>query len=262
MFGEAYFGIISAILTLLILVLSEIIPKTIGASYWRTLAMPSEKIIRFLIVVTYPLVWLSELLTRSFSPRIQPLTVSREEVAAMVSVGTDEGVIEMAENNMIQNFLKLSDIAAREIMTPFVVVEAVGKSTTMRQFYENKALTPFSRIPVYDTQREFIVGYVRRADVLDHLAKDRFDTPVGEISRPILFFSETTKVDDIWQRMLERKEHISVVTDEYGCMRGIVTMEDVIETMLGVEIVDECDTTEDLQAMARKKYAPRVLQKA
>ncbi len=261
-FGEAYFGIISAILTLLILVLSEIIPKTIGASYWRTLAMPSAKIIRFLIVVTYPLVWLSELLTRSFSPRIQPLTVSREEVAAMVSVGTDEGVIEMAENNMIQNFLKLSDIAAREIMTPFVVVEAVGKSTTMRQFYENKALTPFSRIPVYDTQREFIVGYVRRADVLDHLAKDRFDTPVGEISRPILFFSETTKVDDIWQRMLERKEHISVVTDEYGCMRGIVTMEDVIETMLGVEIVDECDTTEDLQAMARKKYAPRVLQKA
>ena len=85
---------------------------------------------------------------------------------------------------------------------------------------------------------------------------------MGEISRPILFFSETTKVDDIWQRMLERKEHISVVTDEYGCMRGIVTMEDVIETMLGVEIVDECDTTEDLQAMARKKYAPRVLQKA
>lgn len=261
-FGEAYFGIISAILTLLILVLSEIIPKTIGASYWRTLAMLSAKIIRLLIVVTYPLVWLSELLTRCFSPRIQPLTVSREEVAAMVSVGTDEGVIEMAEKNMIQNFLKLSDIAAREIMTPFVVVEAVGKSTTMRQFYENKALTPFSRIPVYDTQREFIVGYVRRADVLDHLAKDRFDTPVGEISRPILFFSETTKVDDIWQRMLERKEHISVVTDEYGCMRGIVTMEDVIETMLGVEIVDECDTTEDLQAMARKKYAPRVLQKA
>lgn len=253
-FGEAYFGIISAILTLLILVLSEIIPKTIGASYWRTLAMPSAKIIRFLIVVTYPLVWLSELLTRCFSPRIQPLTVSREEVAAMVSVGTDEGVIELAEKNMIQNFLKLSDIAAREIMTPFVVVEAVGKSTTMRQFYENKALTPFSRIPVYDTQREFIVGYVRRVDVLDHLAKDKFDTPVREISRPILFFPETTKVDDIWQRMLERKEHISVVADEYGCMRGIVTMEDVIETMLGVEIVDECDTTEDLQAMARKKY--------
>ena len=152
-FGEAYFGIISAILTLLILVLSEIIPKTIGASYWRTLAMPSARIIRVLIAVTYPLVWLSELLTRCFSPRIQPLTVSREEVAAMVSVGTDEGVIELAEKNMIQNFLKLSDIAAREIMTPFVVVEAVSGSTTLRQFYEKSQLSPFSRIPVYDTQR-------------------------------------------------------------------------------------------------------------
>ncbi len=255
-FGEAYFGIISAILTLLILVLSEIIPKTIGASYWRTLAMPSARIIRVLIAVTYPLVWLSELLTRCFSPRIQPLTVSREEVAAMVSVGTDEGVIELAEKNMIQNFLKLSDIAAREIMTPFVVVEAVSGSTTLRQFYEKSQLSPFSRIPVYDTQREFVTGYVRRTDVLDLLAEDRFDVHVGDIARPVLFFSETASVSDIWQRMLERKEHISVVTDEYGCMRGIVTMEDVIETMLGVEIVDECDTTEDLQAMARKKYGP------
>ena len=244
-FGEAYFGIISAILTLLILVLSEIIPKTIGASYWRTLAMPSARIIRVLIAVTYPLVWLSELLTRCFSPRIQPLTVSREEVAAMVSVGTDEGVIELAEKNMIQNFLKLSDIAAREIMTPFVVVEAVSGSTTLRQFYEKSQLSPFSRIPVYDTQREFVTGYVRRTDVLDLLAEDRFDVHVGDIARPVLFFSETASVSDIWQRMLERKEHISVVT-----------MEDVIETMLGVEIVDECDTTEDLQAMARKKYGP------
>lgn len=143
-FGEAYFGIISAILTLLILVLSEIIPKTIGASYWRTLAMPSAVIIRALIVITYPLVWLSELLTRCFSPKIQPLTVSREEVAAMVNVGTDEGVIEKAENKVIQNFLKLSDVPAREIMTPFVVVESVRKDTTMREFYENGDLAAFS----------------------------------------------------------------------------------------------------------------------
>lgn len=119
-FGEAYFGIISAILTLLILVLSEIIPKTIGASYWRTLAMPSAKIIKALIVIAYPLVWLSELLTRCVSPKIQPLTVSREEVAAMVSVGTDEGVIEDAENKVIQSFLKLSNVKAEDIMTPYV----------------------------------------------------------------------------------------------------------------------------------------------
>lgn len=255
-FGEAYFGIISAILTLLILVLSEIIPKTIGASYWRTLAMPSAKVIRVLIFITYPLVWLSELLTRCFSPRIQPLTVSREEVAALVNVGTDEGVIEKAENKVIQNFLRLSKVRARDIMTPFVVVASVSRSTTMKEFYADKSLSPFSRIPVYDSGREFITGYVRRATVLEMLTRDNFDMTVGEIVRPVLFFSEETGVADIWQKMLEKKEHISVITDEYGCMRGIVTMEDVIETMLGVEIVDECDTTEDMQAMARDRFMP------
>lgn len=257
-FGEAYFGIISAILTLLILVLSEIIPKTIGASYWRTLAMPSARIIRVLIVITYPLVWLSELITRCFSPKIQPLTVSREEVAAMVNVGADEGVINMDENKVIQSFLKLAGVTAREIMTPFVVVESVARSTTMQEFYNDKSLATYSRIPVYDTQREFIVGYVRRVAVLEMLSQDRFSMKIGEIVRPILYFSENDKVSDIWQRMLQKKEHISVIVDEYGCMRGIVTMEDVIETMLGVEIVDECDTIEDLQAMARKKYARNV----
>lgn len=253
-FGEAYFGIISAILTLLILVLSEIIPKTIGASYWRTLAMPSAKIIRILIVITYPLVWLSELLTRCVSPKIQPLTVSREEVAAMVNVGTDEGVIEVAENKAIQNFLKLSNICAEEIMTPYVVVASVSTFTTMKEFYDNHDLSSFSRIPVFNTEREFIVGYVRRANVLEMLTQDRFSSPLTDIVRPILFFNEDTKVSEIWQKMLEKKEHISVITDEYGCMRGIVTMEDVIETMLGVEIVDECDTIDDLQALARKKF--------
>lgn len=257
-FGEAYFGIISAILTLLILVLSEIIPKTIGASYWRTLAMPSAKIIRILIILTYPLVWLSELLTRCVSPRIQPLTVSREEVAAMVNVGTSEGVIEDAENKVIQNFLKLSNVRAEEIMTPFVVVASVSSKITMKEFYDNRTLSSFSRIPVFDTKREFITGYVLRAKVLEMLTQDRFAMPLTEIVRPILYFMEDAKVSDIWQTMLEKKEHISVITDEYGCMRGIVTMEDVIETMLGVEIVDECDTTADLQALAREKFAPDV----
>lgn len=257
-FGEAYFGIISAILTLLILVLSEIIPKTVGASYWRTLAMPSAAIIRVLIVITYPLVWISELITRCFSPKIQPLTVSREEVAAMVNVGTDEGVIEMEENKIIRNFLKLPDLCAKDIMTPFVVVASVPAHTTMKEFYDNASLASFSRIPVYDTEREFITGYVRRAAVLEMLAQDKFLMTVGEIARPIPAFRETAKIPNIWQRLLENKEHISVITDEYGCMRGIVTMEDVIETMLGVEIVDECDTIEDMQAMARDKFIPDV----
>lgn len=260
-FGEAYFGVVSAVLTLLILVLSEIIPKTIGASYWRVLAIPSARVIRVLIFITYPLVWLSELLVRCVSPKMPPLTVSREEVAAMVNVGTDEGVIEADENKAIQNFLKLSNVSAKEVMTPFVVVSSVAKSTTLKEFFANKSLSPFSRIPVYDDRREFIIGYVLRASVLELLTQDKFTMQVGEIVRPILYFTETTKVSDIWQKMLEKKEHISVITDEYNCMRGIVTMEDVIETMLGVEIVDECDTIEDLQAMARRKFKAGTVQK-
>lgn len=257
-FGEAYFGIISAILTLLILVFSEIIPKTIGASYWRTLAMSSTRIIRILIFITYPLVWVSELLTKCFSPKIQPLTVSREEVAAMVNVGADEGVFELSENSIIQNLLKIDNVRAKEIMTPFVVVSAVPQTMTVSQFNDDTSLRQFSRIPVYDTSKEFITGYVRRVTVLEHLSDDKFDTTMAEISRPVLFFNESNKVSHIWQRMLERKEHISIITDEYGCMRGIVTMEDVIEAMLGVEIVDEFDKTEDLQAMARQIFAASV----
>lgn len=252
-FGEAYFGIISAILTLLILVLSEIIPKTIGASYWRDLAMPSASIIRVLIVVTYPLVWLSELLTKCFAPKIQPLTVSREEVAAMVEVGEEEGVFEKEESSIMRNFLKLEKMRAEQIMTPYVVVASISSKATMSDFHKNEELSNFSRIPVYDERKEYITGYALKTSVLEKICTDNIEERISEIVRPILYFHEDTSVSTIWKEMLEKKEHISVITDEYGCMRGIVTMEDVIETMLGVEIVDECDTAEDLQAVAKEK---------
>lgn len=254
-FGEAYFGVISAVLTLLILVISEIIPKTIGASYWRELAMPSARIIRILIVLTYPLVWLSELLTRCFAPKIQPLTVSREEVAAMVDVGEEEGVFQEQESQIIRSFLKLEKVTAEQIMTPSVVVASASADTTMAEFHDNADFANFSRIPVYKDRKEYISGYVLRAAVLEKICSGKTDEAISGIIRPILFFSENDSVSDIWKSMLAKKEHISVITDEYGCMRGIVTMEDVIETMLGVEIIDECDTVPDLQAVAKEKYS-------
>lgn len=258
-FGEAYFGIISAILTLLILVVSEIIPKTIGASYWRELAIPSAKIIRVLIFVTYPLVWLSEQLTRCFAPKIQPLTVSREEVAAMVDVGEEEGVFEAEESQIIRNFLKLEKVKAEQIMTPYIVVASASANTTMKEFHDNPIFSNFSRIPVYIDQKEYINGYVLRANVLEKICVDITDDAISGIIRPILYFSENDNVSDIWKSMLEKKEHISVITDEYGCMRGIVTMEDVIETMLGVEIIDECDSAPDLQIVAKERYSKYLL---
>lgn len=253
-FGQEYFGIISAILTLLILVLSEIIPKTIGAAYWRILALPSTRIIRVLIIITYPLVLLSELVTRIFSPKHQSLSVSREEVSAMVNVGMEEGVFHAKENKVIQSFIKLANVTAEEIMTPNVVVSSVDENTSFKDFYANKLFTPYSRIPVYKESKDYVTGYVLRAAVLEKLAEDKFYESLAGIVRPILSFMEKDSVYKIWERMLEKKEHISIITDEYGCLRGIVTMEDVIETMLGVEIVDEYDTATDMQVLAKEKW--------
>ena len=252
LFGEEYFGVISAILTLLILVLSEIIPKTIGASYWRSLAMPSTKIIRILIFITYPLVLLSELITKVFSPKNHQASVSREEVSAMVNVGASEGVFEAKEKKMIQNFIRLVNVKATEIMTPNLVVESAPESTALRDFNDEE-LT-FSRIPVYKDNKDYITGYVLRDDVLEKIAEDKFDIRLSDLIRPILSFGEDVTVDEIWEQMIEKKEHISIITDEYGCMRGIVTMEDVIETMLGVEIVDENDDVVDMQKLALERW--------
>lgn len=252
-FGEASFGIISAILTLLILVLSEIIPKTIGASYWRRLALPSTSVIHALVLITYPLVWLSEYITRIFSSNEEAVSVSREEVSAMVAVASEEGVLENKESRIIQNTIKLTNVRAEEVMTPNLVVVRVPESMTVKEFFDHGELR-FSRIPVYDDDKDYVTGYVLKSAILEALVKDDFNRRLSEIRRPILTFGEDDNLLDIWERLLEKKEHISIVCDRYGCLRGIVTMEDIIETMLGEEIVDEADTDADLQQVALEKY--------
>ena len=236
LFGEEYFGVISAILTLLILVLSEIIPKTIGASYWRSLAMPSTRIIRVLIFITYPLVLLSELITKIFTPKNDQASMSREEVSAMVDVGTTE-----------------------EVMTPSIVVESANMNLTTKEFYEQQKWN-FSRILVYDESKEYIKGYVLQDMVLKSLSDDDFQTKLSDMTRPILSFGEEESLYQIWEKLLEKREHISIIVDEYGCLRGVVSMEDVIETMTGVEIVDEDDVAVDMQALAKEK-SRRMLQR-
>lgn len=249
-FGSQFFAITSAILTLLILVFSEIIPKTIGASYWRKMAIPCARIIHVLVIVTYPLVLMSELITHIFSGKKQQTSVSREEVSAMVTVGAEEGVLEKKENRMIQNLLKLDDVKARDIMTPSSVAEIAEESMTLREFYQNDAFRQFSRIPVYNEENDdYIKGYVLRQTILEKLSEDKFNLRLTDIIRPVLTFQENENVSKIWEQLLAKKEHISIIIDEYGCFRGIVTMEDVIETMLGTEIVDEKDTVTDMHEM-------------
>ena len=261
-FGSQFFALTSAILTLLILIFSEIIPKTIGASYWRNLAIPCARIIHVLVIVTYPLVLMSELITHIFSRKKQQTSVSREEVSAMVTVGAEEGVLEKKENSMIQNLLKLDDVKARDIMTPSSVAEIAEESMTLREFYQNDAYRQFSRIPVYNEENDdYIKGYVLRQTILEKLSEDKFDLRLSDIIRPVLTFQENENVGKIWEQLLAKKEHISIIIDEYGCFRGIVTMEDVIETMLGTEIVDEKDTVTDMQEFAREKWQEQQQQK-
>ena len=252
-YGDALVGVFSTIFTFAILIFSEIIPKTIGASYWRSLALPASAVINMMIFVSFPLVWILEKLQRIISSKSNQVSVSREDISAMVSVATEEEVIETEEKKMIQNLLKLDEITAHEIMTPSTVVEMAEGQMTIKEFYDSD-LT-HSRILVYDEDNdEYVIGYVLRQTVLEEMAEDKFSTTIREISRPILTFPENEPVGNIWEKFLEKKEHISVIIDEYGTFRGIVTMKDVIETMLGQEIVDETDEVVDMQEYAKEQW--------
>lgn len=252
-YGDALVGAFSTIFTLMILFFSEIIPKTIGTSYWRKLAIPASSIISGMIFISYPLVWILEKFTKLISSRSEQVSVSREDISAMVSVATEEEEIEKEEKKMIQNILKLDEVTAHKIMTPSVVVEMVPGKMTIREFYDSE--NTHSRILVYDEENdEYVTGYVLRQEVLEKMAEDKFNVTLDEIIRPIMTFREDDSVSDIWEKLIEKKEHISAILDEYGSLRGIVTMEDVIETMLGHEIVDEKDEVVDMQEYAKEQW--------
>jgi CBS domain containing-hemolysin-like protein len=257
LFGEAYFGIVSAILTILILVLTEIIPKTIGARYWKNLTKVSYYTIKSMIYTTYPLVVFSSVITKAFSKQKNEKTTSREEIAALTNIGLDEGLFSDKENKIIQNILKLKNIKVTEIMTPRVVVALADESLTLQDFLQNKDYLKFSRIPVYSENDENITGYVFRQKVFEHLAEDKHTLKLKDIKRDIIIVPENIVLFSLWEKLLDKKEHIALIVDEYGGMDGIVTMEDIIETLLGLEIVDEKDTVTDMQKFARERWVTR-----
>lgn len=253
-FGEAYFGIVSAVLTLLILVLTEIIPKTLGANYSKELVNISSKIIKIMIFITYPLVVMSSVLTKVLSRDKKELTTSREEISALASIGTQEGIFADKENKIIQNLIKLKSVNISEIMTPRIVVVIANEEMTLQEFLKNKDFLHFSRIPVYEGNRDNVTGYVFRELVFEKLAEDQFDLKLKDIKREILTFTKFTTLFNAWDLMLSQKEHISLITDEYGGMDGIATLEDIIESLLGFEIVDEKDRVEDMQQYAMERW--------
>jgi CBS domain containing-hemolysin-like protein len=253
-FGEAYFGVVSAILTILILVLTEIIPKTLGANYSRELMGIAAKSINIMIFITYPLVVISAVLTKMLSRSEKELTTSREEISALASIGTEEGIFGEKENKIIQNLIKLKGIKISEIMTPRIVVVVANEEMTLQEFLNNKDFLHFSRIPIYEGNRDNITGYIFRELVFEKLAEDQFDLKLKDIRRDIVTFPKITTLFDAWEELLHNKEQISLISDEYGGMDGIATLEDIIETLLGFEIVDEKDKVEDMQQYAMERW--------
>ena len=256
-FGEEYFGLVSAILTILILVLTEIFPKTIGARYWRELAGVSAIIIRAMIFITYPLVIASSFITKIFSSKSVEQTTSREEISVLANIGAEEGVFGEKENKIIQNLIRLKSIKTYEVMTPRVVVSVADENMELDDFLKNKEYLRFSRIPVYSENDEHITGYVFRQTVFEKLAEDKVGLKLKDLKREIVFIPNSKPLLGVWELLLDKKEHIAVVVDEYGGMDGIVTMEDIIETLLGFEIVDEKDTIADMQQFARERWKMR-----
>ena len=252
------FGVVSATVTVLILVFSEIIPKTIGTSQWRRLMGFTAYTIRLLIFVLYPLVLLVEWFTKLIAKKDDEETaVSREEVAAMADMGEDEGVIDEDENKIIQNIIKLGDVKAYDVMTPRVVAATAPESMTLKDFYKGDEYSHFSRIPVYAEEEDFITGYVLRSEALEELAEDHFKMTLGEIKREIPLFNEEMSVADIWDSLLKHKEQIAGIIDEFGSFQGIITLEDIIETIFGLEIIDESDEVADMQQYARERWQQR-----
>ena len=253
LFGHTSLGIVSGVLTLLILIFSEIIPKTLGAIYCKSLSRFTFFAIKFMMILTYPLVSISLIITQLFSKKKNQI-ISREELSAMANLGYDEGVFTKDENRIIQNIINLKKIKVTEILTPRVVVISADENLKIEDFKTQKHFFNFSRIPIFSDQNEKITGYILLQEILKSNNKKRSGLILKDFKRDILTVPNTINLFSLFNRLVEKKEHISIVVDEYGGLEGIITMEDVIEAFLGLEIMDESDQVIDMQKYAKQKW--------
>ncbi len=250
--------VVPVVMTLAILIISEIIPKTIGANYWEELAPFTVRCLQFIIAVLAPLVWMSQLITKVLKKDKSRSVLSRSDFMVMTELGAKQGVFEESESHIIGNMLKFNTIRAEDIMTPRTVVIAAPESMTVNEFHDANPDLRFSRIPIYhEDSIDQITGYILKTEVLSSLINKDSDLSLAMIKREIMVVRETTALPDLFDHLMQKREHIALVVDEFGGMAGIVTMEDVIETLLGLEIVDELDRAEDMQALARRQWQQR-----
>lgn len=251
-FGDEYIVAISIILTLLILYLSEILPKTIGARYWKALAPKSAKVIRALIIITYPFTLISTMLIKAFGKENQNKDViSREEILALTELGEKSGSVREKEGDLIENLLSLANDKVRDILTPRSVVFVLQKDTTVGVASKMSELYSRSRVPVYDKNIDDVVGMVFAKKIMEEEILENSHRKIEEIMTPIFRVSENIPVLKVLDMFIQRKEHMFLVVDSYGQTAGIVTLEDAIEQLLDVDIMDEHDQVEDMQEFAK-----------
>lgn len=252
-----YESVVAGAMTLAILILSEIIPKTIGANKWRELAPFTVRSIKVILYLLAPFVWLSQRITKTLKKEKERSVLSRADFAAMAMAGLESGALDQSESRIIQNLLKLEKLTVRDVMTPRSVMVMVDESWTIDTFYQKHKPIPFSRIPVFAEKGDHITGMVLKDDLLEELAEDRHHKHLKEIRRDIAFVHDHDPLPVLLDTLVKKREHIAIVMDNYGSVAGLVTMEDLFETLLGLDIVDESDTVENLRQLARQRWEER-----
>jgi CBS domain containing-hemolysin-like protein len=253
-------GVVSTVMTILILVASEIIPKTIGATYWKQLANFTAKALKAMVFFMKwtGLLWLLQLFTKLIGKKgAHGSVLSREDFTAMTDIAAEEGVFEESESTVIRNLLTFNKIEAKDIMTPRTVMKLASEETTIQEFFDANRPLRFSRIPVFKERADNITGFILKDEMLEAIINKEGKNPLASIRREILVTSRTKPIPELLAKFVEKNEQITLVVDEYGSVSGLVTMEDVIETLLGLEIMDELDNVEDLQVLARKNWESR-----
>jgi CBS domain containing-hemolysin-like protein len=259
LWGNEYLAIASVILTLIILIGSEIIPKTLGALYWKELSRFTVVSMRIMIYSPlYPFIILTNFITRRLRKgRSGKSSISEPEFRAITDSVIEDGVMEDEESRILQNLMIFKDILVKSIMTPQIVIIAAEESTVIEKFYEENQDLGFSRIPIYHQELNHFSGFVLKDEVMEMIIEKKGNMPLKSIARPITAVNEDTPIIRLFSKLIERKAHIAIVVDEYGMVSGLVTMEDLFETLIGLEIVDEMDDVEDMQVLARKTWEAR-----
>lgn len=256
--GNTWFGVFSAVMTLMILFLSEIVPKTIGAVFWTKLTGVTAIFVNWLIFLMYPMVIMSEIITKFISRNKKMHIFSRDEFLAMAKIGEQTGELNKKESKIIKNMFQFQRIRVSDIMTPRIVISSLKQDITVEEAMKSVSTTPFSRLPIFSKNIDDITGFVLKNDILLASAQNQNDKPVSEFKREIKSVPDSASLLTVLEQLLNNSIHIAAVIDEYGGTSGIVTLEDLFETLMGIEIMDEKDVVEDMRLFARKLWEKRM----